>query len=567
MKKLYLKCEQHLLNIIDRYSKSCLILMILGIVLILNLGVLLIPDIPHAHDLTFQLSRISSIAESFKLGEIPRVYLNYLNNYGYANGLFYGDLLLYVPAFFVMLGMKIITAYKLFLVLLTLATMGSVYFCTKTLFKSSYASLIAVTLCTLSTYRAVDMFIRGSLAEVCAFIFVPLIMVGLYYVLYDNPKHWYWLSIGFAGCFLTHNISFALMVGFTFLFVCFAAKRLWTERSRFGYLILATVVTIGMVAYFLFPMLEQMMSDQFVLTTETISSDLSATTRSIVEVFLGLPYRKHDGVAGIGVIFILILVLRFSQKTGRFNLNQLTDQMYLFVILSIWAVTPLFPWSLVLKVLSPLAMIQFSWRLFLMITIFLSLLGGIYAAKIMTSNRQKIRFYLITLMLLMIPFGLNVGQQYVSYFYHTHVTKLMQPIDLSTYSIGLGEYLPANVDPDWIAQRQEVITSNDEDILLSFDRSGLTLNISYQEANQSAYLDLPLIYYKGYQTDDDSLTVVKSDDGLVRVLLNGQANASFTISYEGTTLAQVTVFISLITVSGLAIYIVKAKGWMKRKVY
>lgn len=434
-------------------------------------------------------------------------------------------------------------------------------------FKSSYASLIAVTLCTLSTYRAVDMFIRGSLAEVCAFIFIPLIIVGLYYVLYDNPKHWYWLSIGFAGCFLTHNISFALMVGFTFLFVCFAAKRLWTERSRFGYLILATVVTIGMVAYFLFPMLEQMMSDQFVLTTETISSDLSATTRSIVEVFLGLPYRKHDGVAGIGVIFILILVLRFSQKTGRFNLNQLTDQMYLFVILSIWAVTPLFPWSLVLKVLSPLAMIQFSWRLFLMITIFLSLLGGIYAAKVMTSNRQKIRFYLITLMLLMIPFGLNVGQQYVSYFYHTHVTKLMQPIDLSTYSIGLGEYLPANVDPDWIAQRQEVITSNDEDILLSFDRSGLTLNVSYQEANQSAYLDLPLIYYKGYQTDDDSLTVVKSDDGLVRVLLNGQANGSFTISYEGTTLAQVTVFISLITVAGLAIYIVKAEGWMKRKVY
>lgn len=567
MKKLYLKCEQHLLNIIDRYSKSRLILMILGVVLILNLGVLLIPDIPHAHDLTFQLSRISSIAESFKLGEIPRIYLNYLNNYGYANGLFYGDLLLYVPAFFVMLGMKVITAYKLFLVLLTLATMGSVYFCTKTLFKSSYASLIGVTLCTLSTYRAVDMFIRGSLAEVCAFIFIPLIIVGLYYVLYDNPKHWYWLSIGFAGCFLTHNISFALMVGFTFLFVCSAAKRLWTERSRFGYLILATVVTIGMVAYFLFPMLEQMMSDQFVLTTETISSDLSATTRSIVEVFLGLPYRKHDGVAGIGVIFILILVLRFSQKTGRFNLNQLTDQMYLFVILSIWAVTPLFPWSLVLKVLSPLAMIQFSWRLFLMITIFLSLLGGIYAAKVMTSNRQKIRFYLITLMLLMIPFGLNVGQQYVSYFYHTHVTKLMQPIDLSTYSIGLGEYLPANVDPDWIAQRQEVITSNDEDILLSFDRSGLTLNVSYQEANQSAYLDLPLIYYKGYQTDDDSLTVVKSDDGLVRVLLNGQANGSFTISYEGTTLAQVTVFISLITVAGLAIYIVKAEGWMKRKVY
>ena len=106
--------------------------------------------------------------------------------------------------------------------------------------------------------------------------------------------------------------------------------------------------------------------------------------------------------------------------------------MYLFTVLSIWAVTPLFPWKLILKVLSPLAMIQFCWRLFLMITVFLSILGGIYATNLMTSLRQKIRFFLICFILTLIPFGINMGQQYVSYFYHTYVTKLMEPVDIST---------------------------------------------------------------------------------------------------------------------------------------
>ena len=555
MKKHYLRLEQRLVEWIGRCSKSHLILFILGGLIVLNLGVLVIPDIPHAHDLSFQLSRISSIAESFKLGEIPRVYLSYLNDYGYANGLFYGDLLLYIPALFVSLGMNVILAYKIFLVFITVATMASVYFCVKTLVKSRYAGLVAVTLCTLSSYRVIDIFIRGALAEVCAFIFIPLIIAGLYEVIYGNPKRWYWLSLGFAGCFLTHNISFALMVGFTFLFVCFGVKQFWKEKSRFGYLVLATVVTIGMVSYFLFPMLEQMMSDQFVLTTETVSTDVAASTRSIVEVFFALPYAKYDGIAGIGIVFFVVLILRLNKRNGHFHLNQFTDQLFLFAILSIWAVTPLFPWKLVLRILAPLAMIQFSWRLFLTITVFLSLLGGVYAMRTMTNIKHKVRFYGLIIVLLMIPYLLNVGGQYASYLYHTRVTGLIQPVDLSTYSIGLGEYLPMGANPNKISERGEIITSNDDQLEVTFSRRGLTLSVNYHGASPSAYIDLPLIYYKGYQVDDSSLTVEKSDQGLVRVQLNGQDEGSFTISYEGTTLAHVTVWVSFLTVTGVIIYI------------
>ena len=159
-----------------------------------------------------------------------------------------------------------------------------------------------------------------------------------------------------------------------------------------------------------------------------------------------------------------------------------------------------------------------------------------------------------------------MGQQYVSYFYHTYVTKLMEPVDISTYSVGLGEYLPADVDPDWIINRGEVITSNNDEVQVSFERHGLTLKVNYEQANSDTYLDLPLIYYKGYETTDDSLTVMKSNEGLVRILLNGNEIGEFTISYEGTIIAKVTLIISLITVAGLALYIYNIEELSKRKV-
>lgn len=562
MKSLYIKFENYLLYFINQEHYSRFFLLIITGILLVNLGVLLVPEIPCAHDLTFHLSRISSIAEAFKLGELPRIYPNYLEGYGYANGLFYGDILLYIPALLVVFGMNVVTAYKWFLVLVTVATMASIYYCTKVITKSRYAALIAVLLCTLSSYRTVDIFVRGALAEVVAFIFVPLILVGLYYVLYDNPKKWYWLSIGFAGCFLTHNISFALMVGFTLLFVCCAAKRLWTECSRVAYLALATIMTIGMVGYFLFPMLEQIMSDQFILTTQTVHSDLAATTRSIFEILIGIPYR--NGIAGIGIIFAIILVCRWNKKNGRFFMNQLTDQMYLFTVLSIWAVTPFFPWNLVLKFFPSLAMIQFSWRLYLIITIFLSILAGMYATNLISSLRQKIRLFLICFILILIPFVFNTGKQYVFYFYHTNITKLIEPVDISTYSIGLGEYLPADVNREWIVNRGEIITSNDNEVQVSFERKGLKLKVKYEAANNETYLDLPLIYYKGYGTTDASLTVVKNEEGLVRVLLNGNEAGEFTVSYEGTIIAKVCLFISLITVVGFAFYIYSIEGGGKK---
>ena len=97
--------------------------------------------------------------------------------------------------------------------------------------------------------------------------------------------------------------------------------------------------------------------------------------------------------------------------------------------------------------------------------------------------------------------------------------------------------------------------SNDDQLQVTFSRKGLTLSVKYHGASSSAYLDLPLVYYKGYQIDDPSLTLVKSEEGLVRVQLNGQTEGTFTIAYAGTRLAQVTVWVSCLTTMGVLVYI------------
>ena len=77
-------------------KKDIIILIISAIVISLPL---LYPGIVQGHDLRFHLSRIMGLSENILNGDfLAYVHGNYLNNYGYANGLFYCNLFLYFPA-------------------------------------------------------------------------------------------------------------------------------------------------------------------------------------------------------------------------------------------------------------------------------------------------------------------------------------------------------------------------------------------------------------------------------------------------------------------------------------
>lgn len=98
------------------------------------LPLVLVP-MPKGHDILFHLNRIEALSAEIKAGNIPaRIYHTVYGGVGYASGMFYGDWLLYFPAWLVTAGVGVVTAYKLNVMLVTVMTLLIAFFCAKAAF-------------------------------------------------------------------------------------------------------------------------------------------------------------------------------------------------------------------------------------------------------------------------------------------------------------------------------------------------------------------------------------------------------------------------------------------------
>ena len=101
----------------------------------------------------------------------------------------YPELFLYPAIILFKLGFGILFSYKMLIVFATIFTFLTSFYAAKFISKDKKIAWITSMLYSMSLYRLVDIYVRGALGEVLAFIFLPLILVGLYDVLYgDNKK-------------------------------------------------------------------------------------------------------------------------------------------------------------------------------------------------------------------------------------------------------------------------------------------------------------------------------------------------------------------------------------------
>ena len=505
--------REYLYDYCENTDRKKLIILLIIFVCICSSWVLLIPGIPTGHDLAFHLSRISAIRDGLLLGEFPlKVYPNYFGGYGYANGLFYPDIFLYLPAVLCILGFKVVTSYKIFLFTCTVCTALSMYYCVNDILKSNYMAALSMILYTLSSYRISNIYTRAAVGEVLAFIFVPIVVLGVYKIIYRDYKKWYVLTIGFTGLFLSHFITTLLMVGFTALILILTFKRLYKEPKRVVYLLLATVVTISLVAFFMFPMLEQLLTEKFIVNTETTLSNVWNTTLPIYKVVFAIPYSllSLKGVTGIGTVFILIIYLRFRTKIPKESKFVFVDKFIILGCLSI-----------------------------------------------------------IVSMLSILSCSTNMFAQYLFYGYTYY--KGLYNISIEPYKIGFGEYLPEDTDKEMLFERGDVITSNNN-INYNFSREGTTLKIKFSNNNyNNTYLDLPLLYYKGYEANYKNnvnnivLPIIKGDNNIIRVKLGKYRDGEITVRYNGTLIQRLSGIVSALSLIIFIIYMMKIKILNKRR--
>ena len=507
------------------------------------------------HDFFFHYRRLQALMDG--LSNSPfLIYLDYnaVDGYGYFTKAFYPDVML-IP--FAIIGnyIGIECAYLLMLFTYTMLCGIFTYKMVDIIFKNAYAAAIGAILYTFCFYRLLDLYNRAAIGEAISFTFVPIVFLGLYHIIKGDYKKWYILAVGFSLMIFTHLISTVLMFITVIIFLISYNRSIQKEPQRIWYLILSGLATLVITAYYLYPMIEQMLSNDFYYHSRQIMSKAQDAAYEmfwiICGMFTGIVHPKQVFIPGIGLFLTGAIALRLFVY-GKSSQLKAIDISVIVGLIYIFACSAFFPWSVF--PFNLLNFIQLPWRLYEFSSFFFAIAGGFYLSLLVKSNWRAF------LALALVVFGTCLmlssdGQFYSEIRSGRQITQVAEYSN--DYHLGGMEYFPNKVPSiEFISERgNKVITSNPDTEVTRLEKSRGTTSFNLKTNGNKETVELPLVYYKGYTAilDNEEITVSESANGLVEISAN---NSGFVkVYYGGTAIQKISWFISLISIIGLCIYI------------
>lgn len=503
------------------------------------------------HDLSFHLSRIVGLAEGLSTGQLPvRIQPGWANDYGYAVSVFYSDALLYVPAVLYLLGVPLLFVYNIYLIMIHLGTIGIAYCCYRRLCGDRYIGLLCTALTNLSVYRILNVYTRAALGEYSAYMFFPLVIVGMKEILcrdkkgyVEGRKHneWLLLGIGMAGILQTHILSFemvCILLGITVIFrmkSMLCPGRMW-EIGK------AAVLAIGLSAWFLVPFLDYAGQDLEIFK-EKYECGIQGLGVNLYELF-SLPTNAagHPVLSEVGLqrrfpvslgIGITLLIVIGAVALARLDWSKEEKRRLVFASglagACTWMATIYFPWNrlaVIPGIRSVVYSFQFPWR-------FLSL-----AVPLLT--------YASGLVLVRIKDGISWGRMKYLLLGLFMVTAIqgMYTVDLAARNSEKGIYDGSELlRADAVLMGQEYLFKDTSRKLMQKDSevSGQNVEITdvFRRGNEirvtcsasaDAYMEFPLWAYKYYKCVD----VQKGTEFVVTNGKNHKIRVELPENYQGT---------------------------------
>lgn len=510
-------------------------------------------------DYHFHQNRIEGLAQSIANGIwFPKVNHFFIGGYGYASSLFYPDFYLYIPALLRIIGLPLSATYIIFTILLNLATLVVTYLSGKIMDLSSKKSYLFSLLYTLSIYRLQDLINRQAIGEVIAITFLPLALAGMYELKNKINPRWWILTIAMTGIGLAHIISIEMMTLFIMLFMIFNWKK-FASNKIFLNLIKAGTLTILLLSFFLFPILEQFIHSNFQVTTNPLVklSDRSLEPLNLIKNSLtNAVFHASTGNIGIvlfvGLILYTAVLLKMRKKTENSDIIILS--IFLFIL-----TTTLFPWQLVNQTF--LNTIQFPWRYLSFVSLLVSYL--LANDQIGIFKKWKSSYYIMMGMTVFLALGYGTK---VVLAQQNRVLSYEKYNQTNSYYIGAGhEYLPEQTNYDELRKykNRPLVYSEKKIKISNQSQTFATYSFDYKvKGTDEVTVTVPFVYYYGYQatveaTKEKLPLTINPETGLVSVVLKGQGRVK--IDYQLTLIQNIATTISLVSVVGCLWYLVKQR--------
>lgn len=499
------------------------------------------------YDTAFHINRALSLESIFS----SPINFETFRSYGMQVNNFYPWLTLY-PLFLLIKFTNLAIGYNLFLYIVTLITLFICHYVMYEITKKHVTSSFFAIIYTTSSFRSVEIFLRGAMGELLAMSILPLILLG-FIKLYDSKKEsWVMLAISMTLLIYTHVLSVAMtmvMIIIALIIQFYRKKKI--EIFLIIKLIKAAIVTLLLSLAFIGPMIEQ-----------TLYQDLNRPYVDILQkraIYLGKEFLigSIDSELlsfGIGLtLLICLIILTFNFK----KLGILSKITYIMGIISILLCTKIFPWFALQN--TPLNIIQAPWRFMIFSTLFISFSVSLFISPQLekfsyTKRRNFILLLILAISILNYSSVVNMVKE--MNFQGTYSNEQMEN---KLEEFENFDYVPIGYKKDQLLLKNHQVTEDGQVIYSSFSPNKDEITFTFKSSKGKTIV-LPVFRYKGLTVTVNSknATVLKQGGPFVTVKSESGIN-KVTIRYSYTFFSKISLFISIITLIVLLFYCIKLK--------
>ena len=575
----------------DDVKKLC----IFAVVFLISCIPLLSKKLLVGWDLEIHLVRIEGIMQGYKAGQLPvRVEPAFNGGYGYAFSTYYGGLFYNIAAIARLIGFSIQGAYKIYVVVINLATILISYYCFKLMFENDRTAMYGSILYSLSLYRLFDLYQRGAVGEYTAITFLPLVAAGLWKIYTASPEEegygrlWILPVLGYTGIIQAHILSTEISGLFTVI-ICLVLFKKTFRKKTFIVLLKIVLFTIVLNLWFLYPFIENYMFEDTIISGKLLQGQELSNNVSIRAMFkynFGKPeswYNILEAGSGPALLIIAVLIV-YGMVTNTLEKQDKNRLFFVAVFAAIATIicTNRFPWNAIIEKLNPeyidshalskiaevvrncILNIQYAFR-FMIIS---CLLVTVTACILYNRKDRVIKYAGYAIVFIMLFQAIYSG---VSFIINGRYEKYLSINDNNvgfSSSIGNMEYIPLTADGrmPYLEQFYDVhycFTTNSEVTEYHKQYTNIYAHVVADKENVGI-VEFPLLYYRGYKIVDVN-TGKKfqpfkiGECARLGIITEPDYEGDIKVYYAGENMWHVMDVISLLAFIGLIAYIVVSK--------
>jgi hypothetical protein len=467
--------------------------------------------------------------------------------YGYPIFNFYNPFPYYIGGFLEISLNDALFATKLLFILAIVISGFSAYLLSKEFFKKA-GGIITAVFYVYAPYHAVDVYVRGALAEAFAYAFTPLLFYGAYKI-YKKQNFFNVLlfSISLALVICSHNLTALIVMPFVLIFMVYLIY-LASDKSKLSrYLFLSLGFGLVLSAFYFIPAVLEMdytnvvsqigagadFRDHFVCLSQLWTSQWG---------YGGSVKGCNDGLSFMIGKYHIILVFFISLAVlGSFTSKKLAEIfkkqketfkfIVLFLMFFIFSSFMTLPLSKpIWEAFIPLSYVQYPWRFLSLILLFASFIIGATPILIRPFIKERTVYFFVCLI------SIFLIAASIKFFTPQSYLKVTSQDYLNEYSVKWitskisDEYMPKNFQkPTSFYEIPDPNNLSTKGIFAKFiikKTQKIELNINVSQPGRYIF---PIAYFPSWKAflDGNNTPIIEANRGIVVNLPKGEHKLKF----------------------------------------